>query len=658
MSSTITESLLRAITSDDQNIKHEAIKAIGNLKIIGGTQALLDILYDDKTDNLKRDWLFLISSWELGIPDTNRQIAGECLVDDVTPKYFYFEGDERHRSLPSGTFIVKKHKVKVPAWGEISSSCDCKDFHFHGERKVCCKHLVAVAMFIARGFYVTYFVGKKDNSLPGKNKKTLTSILKRDAIISLSKIGTPEIIPHILGASASEDVYIRESVADGLRFLDSKEAIKILVGLLLDAEKQVKHKAIESLSYFTKKAKYYAFLEELLQSSSEKQQIGLMEAIRYSKSPNLIPLITPFLKQQDTVLAYQAIDVLGSIKDIQSFDSLVSLLENHTDEIVFRKTIYSLVKNNGAMSVPHLIRSLFTKPSTFREFTEVMVGLNHEYPKILNKLIDGHLNWDQLKDFQIIRPYVIILLGKLKDKRALCPLYDCINYAKDNYPNFLYDKYERLIKFALRNIDAKGSSKLFPGRQISNADLQKFFSSRIEYDRYFSIQSVTKPPMNHQTVAIPLKRFLLIDQCPADWKGLDLYLFRDGSVVFYVGQSYLAFARVWEHLIGGFRGNSIMGRFVWCNWPRSMKFTIELLSSQSAQFEGVGHDLNAAEQALIQRWMPCFNVSLNSQPTPIPVAYLPPNARLRCARSLNKLIHEAERVVKAEDTEILMQETG
>ncbi len=164
--------------------------------------------------------------------------------------------------------------------------------------------------------------------------------------------------------------------------------------------------------------------------------------------------------------------------------------------------------------------------------------------------------------------------------------------------------------------------------------------------------------MNNQTVVIPLKRFLLVDRCPAEWKGLDLYLLRDESAVFYVGQSYLAFARVWEHLISGFKGHSIVGRFVWANWPKSMKFTIELLSSQSAQFEGVGYDLNAAERQLIQRWTPCFNVSLNTQPTPVPAAYLPPNARLRCSRSLNKLIHEAERVVKAEDTNLLAQETG
>jgi hypothetical protein len=161
--------------------------------------------------------------------------------------------------------------------------------------------------------------------------------------------------------------------------------------------------------------------------------------------------------------------------------------------------------------------------------------------------------------------------------------------------------------------------------------------------------------VNNQNVAIPLKRFLLVEQCPASWKGLDLYLFRDKDVLFYVGQSHLAFSRVWEHLINGFKGQSIVGRFVWCNWPKSMSFTIELLSSQSKQFAVVGNERNAAERLLIQRWSPCFNISLSSQPTPVPDSYLPPNAPFRRRRSLNRLIRQAEQAVKAEDTKRWIQ---
>lgn len=162
--------------------------------------------------------------------------------------------------------------------------------------------------------------------------------------------------------------------------------------------------------------------------------------------------------------------------------------------------------------------------------------------------------------------------------------------------------------------------------------------------------------MNDIQVAISLKRFLLLEGCPSAWKDFDLYLFRDETVVFYVGQSGLAFARVWEHLMSGFKGHSIVGRFVWCNWPASMNFTIELLSSRGEQFNSVGNEISAAERALIQRWSPCFNVAQNGRPAQVPPAYLPPNARLRCGRSFTKLIHQAERAVKAEDQQLWLQE--
>ncbi|WP_420632064.1 hypothetical protein [Candidatus Leptofilum sp.] len=155
--------------------------------------------------------------------------------------------------------------------------------------------------------------------------------------------------------------------------------------------------------------------------------------------------------------------------------------------------------------------------------------------------------------------------------------------------------------------------------------------------------------MKSPHIALPLKRFLLIEECLEAWQGLDLYIFRDEEVVFYVGQSQLAFARVWEHLLGGFKGHSITGRFMWVNWPKSMSFTIELLSSQDESFNHLHNDLDAAEQWLIRQYAPCFNVTHNSVATAVPPTYLPPNAKFRRRASLRKLIFEAERVVKAED---------
>jgi hypothetical protein len=143
-------------------------------------------------------------------------------------------------------------------------------------------------------------------------------------------------------------------------------------------------------------------------------------------------------------------------------------------------------------------------------------------------------------------------------------------------------------------------------------------------------------------VILPLREFLVIEGCPEAWKSYDLYLLREGEVVFYVGRSQTAFTRVWTHLYDGFKGRSLVGRFVLLNWPRSLQFTVELMNSQDIPFAALNHSVEAAEAALIERYSPCFNDMLNRTPTPLPAGYSPPTAKGRRPRSPNRMIHDAE----------------
>jgi hypothetical protein len=157
-------------------------------------------------------------------------------------------------------------------------------------------------------------------------------------------------------------------------------------------------------------------------------------------------------------------------------------------------------------------------------------------------------------------------------------------------------------------------------------------------------------------IILPLKRFLLFQQCPPAWREMNLYVFRDEEVTFYVGQSAVAFDRVRTHLLDGYKGRSTIGRFVLCNWPYSMNITIELLSCQAARFAAVNYDLNAAEQSLIQQLNPCFNIVKNLQPATLPERYMPPTARPQHLRSPNKMMREAQRMIQAEEKKLLLSE--
>ena len=149
-------------------------------------------------------------------------------------------------------------------------------------------------------------------------------------------------------------------------------------------------------------------------------------------------------------------------------------------------------------------------------------------------------------------------------------------------------------------------------------------------------------------VTLTLKEFLIIEQCPPEWKPLDVYLFRDGDLVFYIGQSYMAFDRVWRHIRDGYKARSTIGRFLLTNWPISMNFTIELFSSQDIHFAALSNELNAVERVLIEQAAPCFNAVLNRQPTPLPRQYVPPDAEIQRRRNLKTLIRESRYHLQAE----------
>ncbi len=60
-------------------------------------------------------------------------------------------------------------------------------------------------------------------------------------------------------------------------------------------------------------------------------------------------------------------------------------------------------------------------------------------------------------------------------------------------------------------------------------------------------------------------------------------------------------------------------------------------------------NLNAAERRLIEQHNPCFNVTLNAQPTSLPLHYAPPGQQITCPRSLTKLISQANIAVQADN---------
>ena len=158
--------------------------------------------------------------------------------------------------------------------------------------------------------------------------------------------------------------------------------------------------------------------------------------------------------------------------------------------------------------------------------------------------------------------------------------------------------------------------------------------------------------MKTDQVSFPVKAFLTIEQCPPEWEHFDLYRFSEPSAdasgaIFYVGQSENAFRRVWRHLEDGFKGRSLVGKFIRVNWPRSMNFVVELLDScafDSAyrQKDDPASHRTAVERRLIKIARPCFNGTWNARPTPVPPGYRPPDADVPYPRHMGRMLREAK----------------
>ncbi len=102
----------------------------------------------------------------------------------------------------------------------------------------------------------------------------------------------------------------------------------------------------------------------------------------------------------------------------------------------------------------------------------------------------------------------------------------------------------------------------------------------------------------------------------------EIYVVRDGDVVFYVGQSRQVETRLEAH-VGrgefGYSGPSQLGHAILVNLPEARAWTIELWTVEECGETTV----DQAEQSLIDKYTPHFNIKgKRKRSSPMPARYI------------------------------------
>jgi hypothetical protein len=102
-----------------------------------------------------------------------------------------------------------------------------------------------------------------------------------------------------------------------------------------------------------------------------------------------------------------------------------------------------------------------------------------------------------------------------------------------------------------------------------------------------------------------------------------LFVVREGSTVFWVGEASNVRRRVGEHL-GGYP--SALGKLILGNVPSSFDWIFEIWTLADCKPylpTGTALNVETGKRALVAHYQPCLNVADNLRPTPLPARYQP-----------------------------------
>ncbi|MDI6781604.1 MAG: HEAT repeat domain-containing protein, partial [bacterium] len=280
--------------------------------------------------------------------------------------------------------------------------------------------------------------------------------VRRNAIISLGKIGSLAAVPVLIKCLKDENWIIRGKAVHAIGEIGSIEATDAIIRMCKDEDKSVQKEAIIALGKI-RAIKAVPLLINILVHPTEDKEIACdsdSSKDKYMKlaiwslieigTPSTMPLLRILRDKNPQVRQYAAYG-LGEIRDMRAISSLIEALTEE-DELPRRDISSALVKM-GTSAVPALLTCLNTND---RDLQGCLIWILGE---IGDKQATGALirSLTHGKDTASLKK-IVWALGKIGDTRALPVL---ISWLKNDYG------IEEAVIIALGRINDEKTVRLF-----------------------------------------------------------------------------------------------------------------------------------------------------------------------------------------------------
>ncbi|MFH1097541.1 MAG: HEAT repeat domain-containing protein [Candidatus Desantisbacteria bacterium] len=267
--------------------------------------------------------------------------------------------------------------------------------------------------------------------------------VKKNAILSLGKIGSVSAIPALLKCLKDENWIIRCKAVYSLGEIGSSEVTDAIINIMNDEDESVRQEAITALGKIQAAKAIPLLINILTHSADEYIPLASLSLIKIG-TPSVIPLLQ-ILDNKNPQVRQQVAYALGEIRDRRAISPLITALYEE-DELPRRDISAALIKM-GTTAVPLLLPYMDTKDIDLKGCLVWILGEigDKQATQSLIKILVSEENQQILKK-------AIWTAGKIGDIEALPSL---ISLLKNDY------RLEESVIIAISRISDEKTIRLF-----------------------------------------------------------------------------------------------------------------------------------------------------------------------------------------------------